>query len=161
MIIELVYIIRLLVSILLCFIIGYERELQDKEAGLRTVMLIGFGATIFTLLPFLLLPISEQLNFTFDFSRILSYIIGGCGFLAGMVVISDKRKLEGVTTSACIWAVVGVGILTGLGQFVLAIFSTLMIYLILKLKYIKIKIQLGNHSRSKNEKKYRKTYYSG
>ena len=149
MIIELVYIGRLLVSILLCFIIGYERELQDKEAGLRTVMLIGFGATIFTLLPLLLLPISEQLNFTFDFSRILSYIIGGCGFLAGMVVISDKRKLEGVTTSACIWAIVGIGILAGLGQFVLAIFSTLMIYLILKLKYIKIKIQLINKKRRK------------
>ena len=140
--IELTYITRLLVSLLLSFIIGYERELQDKSAGMRTIMLIGLGATIFTLLPFLLLPIAKQMNFNFDFSRILSYIIGGCGFLAGMVVISDKRKLKGVTTSACIWAIVGIGILCGIGEFILAIAATIFIYFILKLKYIKIKIQV-------------------
>lgn len=142
MIIEVTYITRLLISLLLSFIIGSERELQDKSAGLRTIMLIGLGATIFTLIPFLLLPIGEQLNFKFDFSRILSYIIGGCGFLAGMVVISDKRKLKGVTTSACIWSIVGIGMLCGIGEFILAIVATVLIYLILKLKYLRIKIQL-------------------
>lgn len=140
--VELIYLSRLLVSLLLSFIIGSERELQDKSAGLRTIMLIGLGATIFTLIPFLLLPIAKELNFTFDFSRILSYIIGGCGFLAGMVVIGDKKKLRGVTTSACIWAIVGIGILAGIGEFVLAIAATVFIYLILKLKYIKVKIEL-------------------
>ena len=154
--IEITYITRLLVSILLSFVIGSERELQDKSAGLRTIMLIGLGATVFTLIPFLLLPIAKELNFTFDFSRVLSYIIGGCGFLAGMVVISDKRKLKGVTTSACIWAIVGIGILTGLGEFILAIFSTLVIYGILKLKYLRIKIQLIG--KKKKEKKH--TNYS-
>jgi len=147
--IEIVYIVRLLISLVLSFIIGYEREQQDKSAGMRTIMLIGLGATIFTLLPFLLLPIAKQMDFSFDFSRILSYIIGGCGFLAGMVVISDKRKLKGVTTSACIWTIVGIGIMCGLGEFVLAIASTTFIYFILKLKYIKIKIETINKKKIK------------
>ena len=151
--IELIYISRLLISVLLSFVIGSERELQDKSAGLRTIMLIGLGATVFTLIPFVLLPIAEQLNFQFDFSRILSYIIGGCGFLAGMVVISDKRKLRGVTTSACIWAVVGIGMFCGIGNYVLAIFTTLLIYGILKLKYLKVKIQLVNSKKKKIIKK--------
>ena len=111
--IELIYIGRLLVSLFLSFIVGYEREQQDKSAGMRTIMLIGLGATIFTLLPFLLLPIAKQMDFSFDFSRIISYTIAGVGFLAGMVVVGDKRKLKGVTTSACIWAIVGIGILCG------------------------------------------------
>lgn len=147
--IELIYISRLLVSLLLSFIIGNEREQQDKSAGLRTTMLISLGATIFTLLPFLLLPIAKQMDFSFDFSRIISYTIAGVGFLAGMVVIGDKRKLKGVTTSACIWATVGIGILCGIGEFLLAIISTILIYFILKLKYLKIKIELIQKKRRK------------
>jgi len=150
--IELTYISRLLVSLLLSFIIGNEREQQDKSAGLRTIMLIGLGATIFTLLPFLLLPIAKQMNFSFDFSRIISYTIAAVGFLAGMVVVGDKRKLKGVTTSACIWAIVGIGILCGIGSFLLATISTVFIYFILKLKYIKIKIETTKKKKIRRKK---------
>ena len=139
--IELTYIYRILISLVLAFIIGFEREQQDKNAGLRTLMLISLGSTIFTLIPFLLLPLSNQMRFTFDFSRIIAYTIAGCGFLAGIVIINDKHKVEGITTSACIWAVVGIGILCGLGEVMLPIVSTLLIYLVLKLKYIQIKFR--------------------
>ena len=132
------YLYKLGLSLLLSFFIGYERELQDKEAGLRTIMLISLGATTFTLLPFILLNLSEQI--VFDFSRIISYTIAGCGFLSGVVIINNKKKVEGITTSACLWAIVSMSILSGLGEYLLAIIVALSIYLILKLKYIRIKI---------------------
>ena len=139
--IELTYIYRILISLVLAFIIGFEREQQDKNAGLRTLMLISLGSTVFTLIPFLLLPLSNQMGFKYDFSRIIAYTVAGCGFLAGIVIISDKQKVQGITTSACIWAVVGIGILCGIGEILLPIVATLLIYLILKLKYIQIKFK--------------------
>jgi len=139
--IELMYLGRLGLSLLLSGIIGFEREGQDKNAGLRTLMLISLGSTIFTLLPFLLLPISKQMGFTYDFSRIIAYTVAGVGFLAGIVIMGDKRKVKGVTTSACIWSTVGIGILCGIGAFLLAIVSALFIYGVLKLKYVKITIE--------------------
>jgi len=138
--IELTYLVRLGLSVILSFFIGWEREEQDKNAGLRTLMLISLGSTIFTLLPFLLLPLSKQLDFSYDFSRIIAYVVAGVGFLAGIVIVGDKRKVRGITTSACIWSIVGVGILCGMGQYTLAIISAFFIYAILKLKYIKITI---------------------
>lgn len=139
--IELIYLARLGLSLFLSGAIGFEREQQDKNAGLRTLMLVSLGSTIFTLIPFLLLPISKEMDFTYDFSRIIAYTIAGCGFLAGTVIISNKRKIKGITTSACLWAVVGVGILCGIGELALAIIATLFIYFTLKLKYFRIKIE--------------------
>lgn len=136
--IELTYLIRLGLSLILSGIVGFEREAQDKNAGLRTLMLISLGATIFTLLPFLLLPISKEIGFTYDFSRIIAYTVAGVGFLAGIVIVGDKRKVRGITTSACIWSIVGVGILCGIGELVLAMVSGIFIYGVLKLKHLKI-----------------------
>lgn len=137
----LIYISRLLLSLVLSGFVGFEREQQDKNAGLRTLMLISLGSCIFTLLPFLLLPISKQMNFTYDFSRIIAYTVAGCGFLAGIVIINNRGKVAGITTSACIWAIVGIGILCGIGEYVLAVVSAFFVYAILKLKYVKIKLE--------------------
>lgn len=134
--------IKIGLSLFLSGIIGWEREEQEKNAGLRTVMLISLGTTVFTLIPFILLPMSRELNFIFDFGRIIAYIIAGIGFFAGMVIITNKskKKIEGITTSACIWAVVSMSILCGLGSYLLAIITGAGIWLILKLRYFRIKI---------------------
>lgn len=136
------YLIRIGLSLLLSAIIGGERETQEKNAGLRTVMLISLGSTVFTLIPFILLSMSKEMNFTFDFSRIIAYVIAGIGFLSGMVIITNKskKKIEGITTSACIWAVVSMSILCGLGEYLLATIIGISIWIILKLRYFKIKI---------------------
>lgn len=136
------YLIRIGLSLFLSAIIGWEREAQEKNAGLRTVILVSLGSTVFTLIPFILLSMSKELNFTFDFSRIIAYVIAGIGFLSGMVIITNKskKKVEGITTSACIWAVVSMSILCGLGEYLLAIIVGICIWVILKLRYVKIKI---------------------
>lgn len=154
--IELTYLYRILLSLLLSCFIGFEREQQDKNAGLRTIMLISLGTVVFTILPFILLNISKDLGFTFDFSRILSYVIGGVGFLAGIVIISNKKKkVEGITTSACLWAVVSMSMLCGIGEYLLAIIVGIVIYLILKLKYFRIKI-IGSKTKRRKSCKIKK-----
>lgn len=146
------YLIRIGLSLLLSGIIGFEREQQEKNAGLRTLMLIALGSTIFTLIPFILLPLSKELGFTYDFSRIIAYTIVGVGFLAGIVIINDKRKVKGITTSACIWAIVGISILCGIGQYLLAVVSALSIFGILKLKYVKITFEKRRRKCRKRKK---------
>lgn len=136
------YILRILLSLFLSAMIGGEREQQEKNAGLRTAMLIALGTTTFTIIPYILLSQSQELNFTFDFGRIISYLIMGISFMSGIVIATNQRKgqLRGVTTSACVWALVSVGVLCGIGETILAIVVSLCIYLILKLRYVQIKI---------------------
>lgn len=132
--------IKIGLSLFLSFLIGWEREQSAKEAGLRTVLLIGLGTTVFTMIPFLLVPIAKELNMAFDFSRIISYVIGGAGFFTGIVIVHNKKQVEGITTSACLWAVVASSILIGIGEYILAMIVSLCIWLILQSKYFRIKI---------------------
>ncbi len=139
--INLTYLIKIGLSLLLSFIIGLEREKSHKEAGLRTIMLISLGATIFTIIPFILTQIGLEQAITFDFSRIIAYIIPGVGFLAGIVIVRGNKQLEGVTTASTIWCTVAMAMFVGLGEYALAIITTLSIWLILKSKFIVNKIK--------------------
>lgn len=131
---EFVYTLRIVLSLIFSFFIGLEREKSHKDAGLRTIMLISLGATVFTMIPFILAEIALNSMISFDFSRILAYTISGIGFLAGIVIIRGKKQVEGITTASCIWAVVAMSMLIGLGSYILAIITTLCIWCILKSK---------------------------
>ena len=134
------YLSRILFSILFSSIIGYERELNDKPAGIRDTILVCLGATIFTVISSILMQTpSVYGNNRFDFGRIIAYTIAGVGFLGSGVIMQRKEDIEGITTASVLWTIVGVGILCGLGQISLAFITTLLIFLILQFKYIKMK----------------------
>lgn len=119
---------QLVVSTICGFIIGIEREYKDKPAGIRTMVLISVGCTIFTSLA---LTIEHS-----DPTRIIGNIITGIGFLGGGVIIKNDDRIIGVTTAAFIWFVSAVGILAGLGHIITPIiltFGFLIISLILGL----------------------------
>jgi len=107
---------QLVVSTICGFIIGIEREYKDKPAGIRTMVLISVGCTIFT---YLALTIEHS-----DPSRIIGNIITGIGFLGGGVIIKNDDRIIGVTTAAFIWFVSAIGILAGLGHIVTPIVLT-------------------------------------
>ncbi|KKN82737.1 hypothetical protein LCGC14_0305610 [marine sediment metagenome] len=134
---------KILLVLLLSAIIGFERERSHKEAGLRTVMLISLGTVTFTLVPFTLLDIAKTLPIIFDFSRILAYIIGGIGFLSGIVIIVKKNTVEGITTSACIFSTVAFSMMIGLGEYILGSFIALCTWIVLISKYYSIKKKRG------------------
>ena len=110
---------KVLVSTICGAIVGYERELKNKSAGLRTIILICVGSCLFTVASFV------AAQFTGDPTRILSTIVTGIGFLGGGVIVQHEDKLIGITTAAFIWVVSAIGILCGLGLVITPILLTL------------------------------------
>lgn len=113
--------IRLGMATLLGALIGLDRELKGKAAGLRTHMMVSLGAALFILVP---LRTGMELA---DSSRVLQGIIAGIGFLgAGAILKQDGRAgIKGLTTAASIWVAAAVGIAAGMGRETTAILGTL------------------------------------
>jgi putative Mg2+ transporter-C (MgtC) family protein len=110
-------------------VIGLERQSKQRPAGLRTNLLICVGAALFTLL-------SDELAaaHTGDHTRIAAQIIPGIGFIgAGSILHARGDLVTGLTTAATIFVVASVGMVVGGGQYVLAIFATLLILGVLML----------------------------
>lgn len=143
------YLIGIGLSFLLSGLIGFERESQDKSAGLRTTMLICLGATLTVIFSLELVKIVKPLEMNFDMIRAIAYYLVAIGFVGGGIIYRSGRKLKGITTSALLLPVSVVGFFCGLGAYVLAGVSALCIYLILKLKHIKIKIETVHKSKRK------------
>jgi len=121
--------VRLALAAVLGGIIGLERELKRKPAGLRTNMFICFGSAMFTIL-------STELAGEFglgDHTRIAAQIIPGIGFIGAGSILHDKGGVSGITTAATIFVVASIGMAVGGGLYVMAIFSTMLIYLALHL----------------------------
>lgn len=121
--------VRLMLAAVLGGIIGLERELKRKPAGLRTNMFICFGSAMFTIL-------STELAGKFgigDHTRIAAQIIPGIGFIGAGSILHDKGGVSGITTAATIFVVASIGMAAGGGLYLVAIFSTMLIYLALHL----------------------------
>ncbi len=122
-------VLRLLIASLLGGLIGYERELRGKSAGLRTHMLVALGAALFILVP------QQAGASSQDVSRILQGLIAGVGFLgAGAIMIGQQKENEtGLTTAASVWITAAIGITVGIGFEATAVLSTFITLVILAL----------------------------
>lgn len=114
----------ILISIACGAIVGLEREYRNKSAGFRTVILICFGATIFTLA-------SRLGNISDD--RIAANIVTGIGFLGAGVIYQGKFSVQGLTTAAVIWTMAAIGMLVGFGEFTIGIVLAVVMVIILSL----------------------------
>lgn len=113
---------RLVLAAFLGGVIGVERELHHKPAGLRTNMFICFGAALFTILSYKLAS-----EFPGDHTRIAAQIIPGIGFIGAGSILHARGSVTGLTTAATIFVVASIGMAAGGGLYVVAIFSTLVI----------------------------------
>lgn len=102
-------IIRLIMSVIIGGIIGAEREYKSKSAGLRTLMLISLGATVFTML-------SMELGEPGSPDRIASNIVTGIGFVGAGVIFKTDTRMNGITTAATIWVTAAIGMAIGAGH---------------------------------------------
>ncbi|HEV7675579.1 MAG TPA: MgtC/SapB family protein [Candidatus Angelobacter sp.] len=121
--------VRLMLAAVLGGIIGLERELKHKPAGLRTNMFICFGSAMFTIL-------SNELAGEWgigDHTRIAAQIIPGIGFIGAGSILHDKSGVSGITTAATLFVVASIGMAAGGGLYLEAIFATMLIYLALHL----------------------------
>lgn len=127
-------VIRLAVACLCGAVIGYERSLRQKEAGLRTHIILALGSA--------LVMIVSKYGFTdivqayadykiqVDVSRVASNIMTGVGFLGAGVIFVRGGTIKGLTTAAGIWACAGIGICIGAGMYAIGIIATLLLLLV-------------------------------
>jgi len=131
---------RLLLATVLGGIIGLERELRHKPAGLRTNMLISMGAALFTIISF---AMASEVGG--DHTRIAAQIIPGIGFIGAGVVIRERGAVMGITSAATIFVMAAVGMACGAGMPVTAVFTTLLLLVALVLLGI-AEANFGLHS---------------
>lgn len=117
---------RIGLAALLGLLIGLDRQHLRKPAGMRTMLMVAFGACLFTLGGIRLASAGSSVGTGFNtdaLSRVIQGVIGGIGFLGAGVILRDRGTVRGVTTAAGLWVTAGVGIACGLGEYLLAIFS--------------------------------------
>ncbi len=122
--------VRLLISFLLGAVIGSERQMRRREAGLRTFTLICLGSTLAMLLSIWVPQIyPDFLNG--DPGRIAAQVLTGIGFLGAGAIMQSHGSVYGLTTAACIWVVAVIGLAVGAGMFLPAIVATLLTFSVL------------------------------
>jgi len=131
-----VLLLRLAVSLLLSTAIGWERERLDRPAGLRTHMLVAVASTLFVALGRPLITVlgpELEGHMNYDPTRLLHAVAVGVGFLgAGVIFVHDgESRVRGLTTAASIWATAAIGAAVGLGRWVLAAGSTVLVVFVL------------------------------
>lgn len=114
----------LLLAAFLSAIIGVNRERIEHPAGLRTHMLVGIGACLFTL-------ISIHAFDEGDPGRIASQIVVGIGFLGAGAILKENNQITGLTTAASLWATAAIGMAVGTGMWFLAALVTLLLWVVL------------------------------
>ena len=107
-------------------VIGLERQLKHKAAGLRTNILICLGAAVFTIISREMASGSQD-----SITRIAAQIVTGVGFLGAGAVIQDRGGVHGLTTAATIWLMASIGMACGARFYGLAILSTILALVVL------------------------------
>jgi len=110
--------------------IGAEREIREREAGLRTHMLVSIGAALFTLVSaygFSDFHFSNASGITYDPTRIAAQVVTGIGFLGAGAIIRQGLSVRGLTTAASLWVVAAIGLATGAGYYSAAVITTVVV----------------------------------
>lgn len=110
---ELLDLVKALLSLGAGMLLGLERELKDKAAGLKTITIICLGSTLFSIVSYKIGGLED--------TRIASYIVGGIGFIGAGVIFRNGINVSGLTTAGIIWFSAAVGMSIGFGEFFLAL----------------------------------------
>ncbi|MBE3637618.1 MgtC/SapB family protein [Mangrovicoccus sp. HB182678] len=123
-----VLVLRLMGAVVLCGAVGYEREAHGRAAGLRTHILVGLAAAVYTLIMQDLVGRADQYPdiARTDPIRIIEAVTGGVAFLAAGMIVFSGDKVRGLTTGAGLWLSAAIGLAVGMGLWPLALLSTLL-----------------------------------
>ncbi len=120
--------LRIALAMVMGLCIGWNREKQNKAAGLRTMTLVSMGAAGMVVAA---VEVAAATQNAHDPLRVVSGVIGGIGFLGAGSIIQSAGKVHGLTTAASIWASAGLGIACGLGLYELAVVMFAMLGVVL------------------------------
>ena len=122
-------ILRLILAAIAGGLIGLEREMVHRPAGIRTHMLVSLGASLFALITIYQYPDSAD--------KIIAGIATGVGFLGAGTIFKSKNNVQGLTTAASIWVVSAVGLAIGLGYYLMTLTSVVLMLLILHMNKVR------------------------
>jgi putative Mg2+ transporter-C (MgtC) family protein len=125
-------ILRITVALLLGAIIGLERERRRQPAGFRTHSVLAVGSAFLSIVS-IYIPTVYGSGINVDPSRIASQVVSGIGFLGAGAILRMGVSVKGLTTAASLWTTAGIGLGVGAGMYILSIFSTLILLLVLSL----------------------------
>jgi putative Mg2+ transporter-C (MgtC) family protein len=127
-------VLRVVLAAVLGGAIGAEREIREREAGLRTHLLVSVGAALFTLVSAYAwsdFAFSARSGVTLDPTRISAQIVTGIGFLGAGAIIRQGLSIRGLTTAATLWVVAAIGLASGAGYYWAAVVTTALVLLTL------------------------------
>lgn len=125
--------LRLSAAVGLALLLGLERELRGKAAGLRSHMLVSLGSAAFIMMGMHILFATAEGDPTarIDPTRIVEGVIGGIGFLGAGSIIQSRGNIQGITTGASIWTAGAIGVACGIGNLALASMVTVLALIIM------------------------------
>jgi putative Mg2+ transporter-C (MgtC) family protein len=116
-------ILRIIAAAILGSLIGLERDIHGRAAGLRTHLLVSMGAAVFMVLSSLVASTAVSTTMA-DPGRIAAQIVTGIGFLGAGVILKEGINIRGLTTAACLWIAAGIGMAAGGGYYTIAVVVT-------------------------------------
>lgn len=127
-------IMRLIIAAILASLIGYDREKQNKAAGIRTNVIVSVISCVIMILSVKVAQSSDLLGgVEGDPARIAAQVVSGIGFLGAGTIIKQEDKIEGLTTAASLWGVAGLGLAVGYGLYDISIAAALIIFISLRI----------------------------
>jgi putative Mg2+ transporter-C (MgtC) family protein len=139
--------LKVIIAVVIGGLLGLEREYRHKAAGMRTLILICLGSTLFTIL-------SAELGYPNSPDRVASNILTGVGFIGAGVIFKGDFTIDGITTAATIWIASALGIAIGMSHYLLATFSLAVVLLLL----LGLKALEGKIGRWREKRTYTITY---
>jgi len=139
-------IVRLLLTLVLSGLIGLERQVHRRDAGLRTHILVALGSCLIMLTSLYVFDIYKD-QVALDPVRIAAGVVTGIGFLGAGTIIREPDGVRGLTTAASLWVVAGIGLAVGVGFNKIAIYTTILVLVVLHfLRYIEMPLlKEGKH----------------
>ncbi len=124
--------IQVIFAIVMGGLVGFDREVKMKAAGLKTNIMICLGATLYTTMSLIYFH-SVEGTVTADPNRVAAQIVSGIGFLGAGAIIQGKGSVTGLTTAATMWVVAAIGYTIGMGQLMVASLFSITVLVILRL----------------------------
>ncbi|TRZ45316.1 MgtC/SapB family protein [Robertkochia solimangrovi] len=133
----LVFCLKIFFASISGLLIGLEREIKGKSAGLKTNALVSLGACVFVIV-----SLKFQGEQYADVTRVLSQVVTGVGFLGAGVILQQQNKIKGLTTAATIWCSAGAGCLAATAMYSeLIIFAICVIVINIVFGFVDAKIE--------------------
>lgn len=127
-------VLRLILASVLAALIGYDREKQNKAAGIRTNVIVAVISCVIMILSVEVAKTAGQGNgIEGDPARIAAQVVSGIGFLGAGTIIKQEDKVEGLTTAASLWGVAGLGLAVGYGLYGLSVSAAIIIFISLRI----------------------------